>query len=180
TAFERCADLAVGDVAVPAGPFAPGDSLSVGFDVENLGGIDSGATTYELLVSADPIPGGDAAVFGPFSLSAVSGGSTRQVSRTITLPASLASGSYYIGAIVDDDGAFNDWAFTTEPVTVSASCSPADLAAPFGSPLDIDDVLAFLNAFAARDPAADLAPPTGSYDIDDVLLFLTTFAAGCP
>ena len=58
-------------------------------------------------------------------------------------------------------------------------CNTADIAPPLGT-LDIDDVLAFLGAFAVGDPAADLAPPIGSFDIDDVLTFLGAFAAGCP
>lgn len=55
----------------------------------------------------------------------------------------------------------------------------ADVAEPFGT-LDIDDVLTFLNAFAAGEALADVAPPTGSFDIDDVLTFLAAFGAGCP
>lgn len=56
---------------------------------------------------------------------------------------------------------------------------PADLAPPTGV-LNIDDVLAFLDGFAASDPIADLAAPAGVFDIDDVLAFLDSFAAGCP
>lgn len=56
---------------------------------------------------------------------------------------------------------------------------PADLAAPFGE-LNIDDVLAFVNAFAAGSPVAELTGPAGELDIDDVLAFLDAFAAGCP
>lgn len=44
--------------------------------------------------------------------------------------------------------------------------------------LDIDDVLAFLDAFANGEAPADLAPPAGVFDIDDVLAFLDAFAAG--
>lgn len=58
-------------------------------------------------------------------------------------------------------------------------CSGADLASPFGE-LDIDDVLAFVDAFASGEPGADLAPPEGVLNIDDVLAFLNAFAAGCP
>lgn len=61
---------------------------------------------------------------------------------------------------------------------VSFGCNAADLAEPFGV-LNIDDVLSFLNAFAAGDPAADLVPPA-TLNIDDVLAFLNTFAGGCP
>ena len=58
-------------------------------------------------------------------------------------------------------------------------CGVADVAEPFGV-LNIDDVLAFLNAFASSDPIADVAAPSGVFDIDDVLVFLSGFAAGCP
>lgn len=61
---------------------------------------------------------------------------------------------------------------------ISDPCT-ADVTEPFGT-LDIDDILTFLNAFAAGDPVADVAPPTGTLDIDDVLTFLSAFAAGCP
>lgn len=46
--------------------------------------------------------------------------------------------------------------------------------------LDINDVLAFLTAYAAGDPYADIAEPRGSHDISDVLRFLIFFAEGCP
>ena len=58
-------------------------------------------------------------------------------------------------------------------------CNPADLAPPLGS-LDFSDVVAFLSAFGAMDPAADLAPPFGSFDFSDVVAFLSAFGAGCP
>ncbi len=57
-------------------------------------------------------------------------------------------------------------------------CS-ADLTLPFGV-LNFDDVLAFLTAFGAMDPAADLAEPYGEIDFDDVLAFLVSFGSGCP
>ncbi|MEM7628456.1 MAG: S8 family peptidase [Planctomycetota bacterium] len=63
--------------------------------------------------------------------------------------------------------------------TASASpCSPADLAAPFGS-LDFFDVSAYLGLFDSSDPAADLAAPSGSLDFFDVIEYLSTFDAGC-
>lgn len=58
------------------------------------------------------------------------------------------------------------------------SC-PADLAEPFGT-LDFSDVLAFLGAFAAMDPAADFALPLGTFDFSDVLGFLSAYGEGCP
>ncbi len=58
-------------------------------------------------------------------------------------------------------------------------CNEADLALPFGS-LDFSDVVAFLTAFGAMEPAADLAVPFGSWDFSDVVAFLGSFGAGCP
>ncbi len=58
-------------------------------------------------------------------------------------------------------------------------CSAADFDAPFGQ-LDFSDVVAFLGAFGASDPAADLAEPIGVFDFSDVVAFLGAFGAGCP
>jgi len=57
-------------------------------------------------------------------------------------------------------------------------CSDADIVVP--GELDFSDVLAFLNAFDAMSPAADLAEPFGVFDFSDVFAFLTAFGAGCP
>ncbi len=64
-------------------------------------------------------------------------------------------------------------------VHIKQNCNEADLAEPFGS-LDFSDVVAFLTAFGAMDPAADLAPPMGVFDFSDVVAFLGAFGAGCP
>jgi choice-of-anchor B domain-containing protein len=59
-----------------------------------------------------------------------------------------------------------------------SGCNPADLAEPFGS-LNFFDVSAFLGAFNAQDPSADLNGD-GSFNFFDVSDFLTEFNAGCP
>ncbi len=65
------------------------------------------------------------------------------------------------------------------PYEAGPGCSPADLAEPFGV-VDVFDLLAFVDAYAAGSPAADLAPPTGRIDLFDLLAFLDLYAAGCP
>jgi hypothetical protein len=59
-----------------------------------------------------------------------------------------------------------------------ASCSLADLAAPFNT-LDFFDVSAFINAYNAQDTAADLTGD-GVFDFFDVSAFVNSFSAGCP
>jgi len=62
---------------------------------------------------------------------------------------------------------------------IEGGCNEADLSEPFGT-LDFGDVLAFLGAFGAMEPAADLTDPVGVFDFNDVLAFLGAFGAGCP
>lgn len=62
-------------------------------------------------------------------------------------------------------------------VSIPLPC-PADITGE--GTLNIDDVLAFLSAFSAGEPAADFAEPMGTFNVDDVLGFLGAFAAGCP
>ena len=57
-------------------------------------------------------------------------------------------------------------------------CSIADNAEPFGL-LDLADITAFVAAFSAGDPAADL-DGSGLLDLADINLFVTAFTAGCP
>ncbi len=64
-------------------------------------------------------------------------------------------------------------------VSCTGNPCPADLALPFGV-LDFSDVVAFLSAFGAEDPAADFAAPLGIFDFSDVVAFLNAFGAGCP
>jgi len=55
----------------------------------------------------------------------------------------------------------------------------ADLAEPFGE-LNFFDVVAFIAAFNAMDPAADLAEPFGAFNFFDVAEYIGLFNAGCP
>jgi len=57
-------------------------------------------------------------------------------------------------------------------------CNDADFAEPFGE-LDFFDVLAFLQAFSASDPSADLNNDS-LFDFFDVQAYLNAFSGGCP
>ncbi len=59
-----------------------------------------------------------------------------------------------------------------------AGCNDADIAEPFGT-LNFFDVSAFLSAFSAEEPEADLTGD-GTWNFFDVSDFLTTFNTGCP
>jgi hypothetical protein len=59
-----------------------------------------------------------------------------------------------------------------------AGCNDADFAEPLGT-LDLADIVAFVTAFTANDPAADL-DQSGLFDLADIVAFVTSFNAGCP
>ncbi len=61
--------------------------------------------------------------------------------------------------------------------TITVSACAADMHPD--NALDFSDVLAFMTAFAAADPIADLADPPAVYDFSDVFAFLVSFATGC-
>lgn len=61
-------------------------------------------------------------------------------------------------------------------IAVNALCA-ADLTGD--GVLDLADVNAFIAAFIAQDPAADLAPPFGVFDRFDLAAFVTAFVHGC-
>ncbi len=46
--------------------------------------------------------------------------------------------------------------------------------------LDLTDIVLFVTAFLAQDPAADLSPPVCLHDLNDVTTFIVLFQAGCP
>jgi len=58
------------------------------------------------------------------------------------------------------------------------SCSPADVAEPFGA-LNFFDVVAYIGLFNDQDPAADL-DANGLWNFFDVSAFITSYNAGCP
>lgn len=64
------------------------------------------------------------------------------------------------------------------PAAGPMACNAADLAPPYGT-LDFFDVLAFLQAFADQNPAADLNAD-GQFDFFDVIAFLGLVDDGCP
>ncbi len=90
-------------------------------------------------------------------------------------------------ADVDQNGSEDIVVFRTQgsgpAVTVQLSpgdppCNAADLAAPFGV-LDLQDLAAFISAFVAGDPIADINSD-GLLDLADINTFIAAFLAGCP
>jgi hypothetical protein len=82
-------------------------------------------------------------------------------------------------AVVGDIAFVADDSFGLQIFDVTNDCSqcPADITAD--GVLDIFDVLAFVEAYNALEPAADYTGD-GNFDIFDVLEFVSAYNAGCP
>ena len=61
---------------------------------------------------------------------------------------------------------------------LAGGCNAADFAEPFGA-LNFFDISAFLSAFSAQDPNADINAD-GSFNFFDISQYLQIFGAGCP
>ncbi len=106
--------------------------------------------------------------------------SDAQLGDTFGNSVSISGSRVLVGAEGDDDaGDFAGAAYLFDLPDDLRACSPADLAAPFGT-LDFFDVSSFVSAAVANDPNVDFAEPFGSVDFFDVSAFLTMFQAGCP
>ncbi|MEZ6244213.1 MAG: GC-type dockerin domain-anchored protein [Phycisphaerales bacterium] len=155
--------------AVPVGA-----TVSLPITVANAGDVGAWGVTgiddldYQLIAS----PAIDAPV-GAFALDA--GQSAEHTISVTSATPGLVEGV----VIVSSDDPVNPEIEIPVTAFFTSGCSVADLAEPFGA-LDFSDVVAFLTAFAAMQPAADLAAPLGVYDFSDVVAFLTAFAGGCP
>lgn len=174
-------DLSANAFQAQSGTYAQGQVLPIGFIVGNTGNTASGNYNVDIYLSTNTTITVFDTLIRSYSFGPLADGSTRTTNPTsATIPLTQNPGNYFVGMIVSgtgDSDTSNNTAFESRQITI-VNC-PADIARPYGT-LDIDDVLTFLNGFAAQDPIADVAPPAGVWDIDDVLFFLNSFAAGCP
>lgn len=139
-----------------------GDTAVVGANLNDDAGTDSGSAYVFREVTGvwqqtAMLIAGDATAFDEFGASVSIDGDTTVV-----------------GAFSDDAGNGSGSAY------VFALNSPCLADLIDDGVLDFSDVLAFLTAFADKNPAADFADPQGIFDFSDVLAFLAAFAAGCP
>lgn len=117
--------------------------------------------TYQWLRNGGPI----------FDNARVSGSATGFL--TITDVQVSDAGEYSLATLNGCGGVISDGAL----LEVAASC-PADLTG--NGTLDFFDISAFISAYNAGDPGADLAAPFGSLNFFDVSAYIASYNAGCP
>jgi hypothetical protein len=103
----------------------------------------------------------------------------------VAMPAGINPGEIALGDI-DSNGGVDIAVSNRDSDSVSlflnqngsGPCSAADLVEPFGE-LNFFDVSAYINAFSAGDPSAELTGD-GMLNFFDVSAYIALFGAGCP
>lgn len=101
------ADLTLSEVTVASGTYEPGDQISVGAQVDNIGGEDSSAYSVDFYASTNQSITGVDTFLGSTNRPAVGAGDSDNFNVNVNLPFNIAENDYYIGGIIDINDASN-------------------------------------------------------------------------
>ena len=92
-------EISVESVNVADGAYGVGQDVSIATSLSNTSSEDSGMFTVSYYASTDTtITSGDA-LLGSTEISNIAAGATMNIDESVTLPADLAAGDYFVGAI---------------------------------------------------------------------------------
>jgi len=120
-------DLVVTSVTVPAATQA-GANVNIATVVANQGARSAGASTMRLYLSRDQAVDGSDMLLANQAVVALASGATSQLSTLVTIPASLATGFYYVLAKADADGEVTEADENNNTTVSSVMAVGADLA----------------------------------------------------
>ncbi len=104
TAPAPQAELVLNSVDAPAGSFLQGANITITAEVENTGDAASGAFTISYYASSNTTITTQDRLLGTENRASLAAGASSSVAFLAVIPANLAAGQYFIGAIVN----FND------------------------------------------------------------------------
>jgi len=117
------ADLALMEVNAANGTYAPGTSLLVSHKVGNIGGTVSGAYRLMFYASSDASISQADRNLGYQDFTSLASGANRIENALVQIPATLANGQYFIGAILSSSGdnTSNNTKADPSPITISSA-----------------------------------------------------------
>ena len=109
-AASATADVSVESVNAIDGGYEAGEDVQIVTQLKNNGAADSGAFAVNFYVSSDAVITAADTLIGTRQVSNISAGASLAVDENFNLPAALAVGDYYIGAILNigDSNPAND------------------------------------------------------------------------
>jgi len=117
------AELVLTEVSAPSGSFAQGATISIDAEVDNTGNAASGAFSIKYYASINSSITASDRLIGTENRASLEAGEDSSGPFNATIPADLAPGVYFIGAIVDfdDSNSGNNVNADDESITVTAS-----------------------------------------------------------
>jgi len=121
-------DLVVTSVSNPPATAGAGGTFSVTATIANQGTATAAASTARFYLSTDQLKdGGDALLSGTRSVASLTAGQSSSGSTTVTIPSSMAAGTYYLLACADDTLAVSE---SNEGNNCRASANTVQIALP--------------------------------------------------
>lgn len=117
-------DIAVQSVDAENGTYEPGDSIDIDIGLQNSGNAASGGFTITYYASTNTTINTSDTSLGSDARASLNAGQSSNFTATGTLPASLAPGNYFIGAVVslaDSNSANNS---NHDPTTITVQSAP--------------------------------------------------------
>ena len=114
-------DLVTTAVSKPPAATTPGASFSATDTVKNQGAAAAGATTTRYYLSADAQKATGVLLTGSRSVGSLAAGQTSSGSATVTVPAAIPLGTYYLLACADDQSAVVEASETNNCVASTAA-----------------------------------------------------------
>jgi subtilase family serine protease len=171
-------DLLVGSLTAPA-TATPGAAITVTDTTRNQGGGAAGASTTRFYLSTNTLLDGSDVPLGSRPVGALAPGAGSIAATTVTLPASLAVGTYWVLAQADADGVVGETVETNNTgaatVQIGADLAIAAFTVPgtagAGSPLTVNDTTVNQGSgTAAASTTAFYLSTNSVFDAGDVLL----------
>ena len=113
-------DVSIESIDVFGGSHEAGEDLTVKTNLANTGAADSGMFDIDFYVSTDEMITSSDTLVGTKSISSIAAGANSNIEENVNLPAGLAVGDYFVGAIidVDDNSSSNNTMATETPIFV--------------------------------------------------------------
>ena len=128
-------DLVASAVSSPPATLTPGSSFSATDTTTNQGMLGASATTTRYYLGATVVKNASATMLtGSRAVLALSVGGTSTGSASVTVPTTVAPGTYYLLACSDDLGVVGE---SNEANNCAASATPIQVAAPATGPVDL-------------------------------------------
>ena len=133
TVTVQPADLVVSAISTATVNVAPGATLSLSNSVRNNGGVSAGSSTVGFHLSQDAVYGGadDIAFTTTRTVSSLAAAATNTASTTLTVPATTATGNYYVCATADSANTIAEGSETNNSACTATTVhvEPTDLVA---------------------------------------------------